>query len=464
MVHVLVVDDDKAICQTLRTHYQKRGYTVSVAHSAEDALAVLLHSRNIDAIISDIRLPEKSGLDLLTEVKGQRSGLPVIMVTAFHDLEMTVAAMQRGASDYVPKPIDLTELDIAVERALLTKPSLRTEHDMAVVIGATDVSRTQIIGQSFVMKELFKSIGLIAQTRVTALILGESGTGKELVARAVHNASAEKTLPFVAVNCAALVDSLLESELFGHEKGAFTGAVTSHKGKIEQVGEGTLFLDEVAELSPLIQGKLLRVLEAREYCPVGGSQIRYSAARFIAATNVDLKARVELGAFREDLYYRLNVATINLPALRDRREDIPSLVEFLIRKINKNLKKNIRQVSGEAMKCLLEYSWPGNVRQLENALMKAAVMERGDTLTADRLAPEIRERSSADAINQNSLVGQLCSLRDVERDHISRVLTRTGWHKGKACEILGISRPTLERRILEFDLAPSDPASNLRNY
>ena len=206
------------------------------------------------------------------------------------------------------------------------------------------------------------------------------------------------------------------------------------------------------------------MLEAREYCPVGGSQIRYSAARFIAATNVDLKARVELGAFREDLYYRLNVATINLPALRDRREDIPSLVEFLIRKINKNLKKNIRQVSGEAMKCLLEYSWPGNVRQLENALMKAAVMERGDTLTADRLAPEIRERSSADAINQNSLVGQLCSLRDVERDHISRVLTRTGWHKGKACEILGISRPTLERRILEFDLAPSDPASNLRNY
>lgn len=464
MAHILVVDDDTAICQTLRAHYQKKGYSVSTAHSAEDALGVLLHSRNIDAIISDIRLPGKSGLDLLSEVKGERSGLPVIMVTAFHDLEMTVAAMQRGASDYVPKPIDLSELDIAVERALLTKSALQTEHDKAVVIGAADTPRTQIIGQSFVMKELFKSIGLIAQSRVTALILGESGTGKELVARAVHNASAEKNLPFIAVNCAALVDSLLESELFGHERGAFTGAVNSHKGKIEQVGEGTLFLDEVAELSPLIQGKLLRVLEAREYCPVGGSQVRYSAARFIAATNVDLQARVASGDFREDLYYRLNVATIFLPALRDRREDIPLLVDFLIRKINKSLKKNIRQVSGEAMKCLLEYSWPGNVRQLENALMKAVVMERGDTLTADRFAPEIRENSSASTINQSQLPGELCSLRDVERDHIERVLIRTGWHKGKACEILGISRPTLERRIMEFALTAPDPNRGRRDH
>lgn len=457
MAHILVVDDDRAICQTLESHFQKYGFDVSVAHTAEEGISAACSSRNIDAIISDIRLPVKGGLDLLREVKEKHPALPIIMITAFHDLEMTVAAMQAGAADYVPKPIDLAELDAAVERTLANAGSSRTHQDTSLILGITENSTTQIVGQSFVMKEVFKSIGLVAQSRVTALILGESGTGKELVARAIHNASAERHQPFVAVNCAALVDSLLESELFGHERGAFTGAVNAHKGKIEQVGEGTLFLDEIAELSPLIQGKLLRVLEAREYSPVGSTQIKKSSARFLAATNVDLLSRVASGDFREDLFYRLNVATINLPPLRERREDIPLLVDFLLRKINRNLRKNFRKVSGDAMACIQSYPWPGNVRQLENALMKAAVMERGDTLTLERLPKEIRGTPPASAYcSPPRPDSELTSLREMERDHIARVLARTGWHKGRTCEILGISRPKLERRIREFNLLPPE--------
>lgn len=454
MTHILIVDDDLAICQTLKSHFQKTGFQVSLANTAEDGIVIALAS-NIDAIISDIRLPGKGGLELLHEVRAQKPALPVIMITAFHDLEMTVAAMQGGAMDYVPKPIDLAELDAALGRALSSSGGAGHVSGEPLIVGMADDTTTQIVGQSFAMKEVFKTIGLVAQSRVTVMILGESGTGKELVARAIHNASAEKKLPFVAVNCAALVDSLLESELFGHERGAFTGAVNAHKGKIEQAGEGTLFLDEIAELTPLVQGKLLRILEAREYSPVGSTQVKKSSARFITATNVNLQERVAAGEFREDLFYRLNVAAIHLPPLRERPGDIPRLVDFLLHKINRDLRKNIRRVSGETMACLNAYAWPGNVRQLENTLMKAAVMERGDSLGIDRLPPEIsRAQEKPAPTSQPSPANDLRSLRELEKDHIERVLERTGWHKGKACEILDISRPKLERRIHEFNLIP----------
>lgn len=454
MAHILVVDDDLAICQTLKSHLQQNGFKVSLANTAEVGIAVAVSS-NIDAIISDIRLPVKGGLALLHEVKEQKPALPVIMITAFHDLEMTVAAMQGGAVDYVPKPIDLAELDAAIERALSNAGSADHVNGEPLILWPTNNTHTQIVGQSFTMKEVFKSIGLVAQSRVTVLILGETGTGKELVARAIHNASGEHKMPFVAVNCAALVDSLLESELFGHERGAFTGAVNAHKGKIEQVGEGTLFLDEIAELSPLVQGKLLRILEAREYSPVGSTQVKKSMARFIAATNVDLQRRVASGEFREDLFYRLNVAAINLPPLRERHGDIPRLVDFLLRKINRDLRKSIRRVSGEAMACLNAYAWPGNVRQLENALMRAVVMERGDTLTLDRLPLEISSsQEKQTSATHDSPTSDFQSLRELEKEHIQRVLDSTGRHKGETCEILGISRPKLERRIREFNLIP----------
>jgi DNA-binding NtrC family response regulator len=447
MAHILIVDDDVAICRTLDLHLKHHGYAVSYAHSAEDGLPMAL-AGGVDAVISDIRLPGRDGLALLGEIKAGNPALPVIMMTAFHDLDTTVAAMQGGATDYVPKPIDLDELDAALGGVLARDPA---GSDEDLVLGAGESGRSPMIGKSSAMKEVFKRIALVAQSRVTVLILGESGTGKELVARAIHQASAERDHPFVAINCAALVETLLESEMFGHERGAFTGAVSAHKGKVEQVGEGTLFLDEIAELSPRLQGKLLRVLEEREYTPVGGSHVRRSKARFIAATNVNLLDRVAEGAFREDLYYRLNVATIELPPLRARRGDLPHLVEHLLRKINRDLRRSIRRVSGEVMACLAAYDWPGNVRELENVLMKAVVMERGDALTAAALPPEVRQ-APREAREDWPEDRPLRSLRDLEHEYIERVLVRTGWHKGRTCEILGISRPKLERRIREFGL------------
>ncbi len=453
MAHILIVDDDQAICKTLNLHFQQIGYQVSLANSAEEGISIAFTSK-VDAIISDIRLPGRDGLSLLQEIKERRPLLPVIIITAFHDLEMTVAAMQGGATDYVPKPIDLGELDAAVEHALSRES--RRDGD-ALVLGPPEGDRTQIIGQTFAMKEVFKSIALVAQSRVTVLISGESGTGKELVARAIHTASTERALPFVAINCAALVETLLESELFGHERGAFTGAVSAHKGKIEQVGEGTLFLDEIAELSPAMQGKLLRVLEEREYTPLGGTQVKKSKARFIAATNVNLRERVDSGGFREDLFYRLNVVNIHLPPLRERRSDIPLLIDYLLRKINRDLQKNIRRVSGEVVACLTAYFWPGNIRQLNNVLMKAAVMARGECLTITDLPQELTCSSDTRASEpDHGARRQFSTLSEMERHYIERVLNNTGWHKGKTCEILGISRPKLERRIREFGLLPQE--------
>lgn len=452
MTHILIIDDDEAICRTLDFHLKRQGFAVSFAHSAEDGLPLAVGTK-VDAVISDIRLPGRDGLLLLRDIKERRPTLPVIMMTAFHDLDTTVAAMQGGAVDYVPKPIDLDELDAALER-VLARDCLGSGADL--VLGVPSSGRSQMIGTSFAMKEVFKRIALVAQSRVTVLILGESGTGKELVARAIHEASAERHHPFVAINCAALVETLLESEMFGHERGAFTGAVSAHKGKVEQVGEGTLFLDEIAELSPRLQGKLLRVLEEREYSPVGSRVVKKSNARFIAATNVNLQEQVAEGTFREDLFYRLNVATLDLPPLRARRGDLAPLVECLLRKINRDLRRNIRRVSAEAMERLAAYDWPGNVRELENVLMKAVIVEHGDILTENSLPAEVRRMGLPGVSCCSEAPGEkhLQSLRELERVHIGMVLAQTGWHKGRTCEILGISRPRLERRIREFGLAP----------
>ncbi len=446
MTNIVIIDDDKAICRTLDLHLRRQGFAVTYAHSAEDGLPMAMRPE-VDLVISDIRLPGRDGISLLREINTKRPTLPVIMITAFHDLNTTVAAMQGGAVDYVPKPIDLDELNAVLER-VLDLGRLDSSNDL--ILGSPDTAPPLIIGQSSSMKEVFKSIALVAQSRVTVLILGESGTGKELVARATHEASNDRHHPFVAINCAALVENLLESEMFGHERGAFTGAVSTHKGKVEQVGEGTLFLDEIAELSPFLQGKLLRVLEEREYTPVGGNQVKKCKARFIAATNADLLERVAAGAFREDLYYRLNVASINLPPLRDRRSDLSALIEHLLHKINRDLRRSIRRVSAEAMTALSSYDWPGNVRELENVLMKAVVMERGDVLTPSSLPAGLCH--IAKTPDKHQVDRQRLSLRDLERDHIEKTLASTGWHKGHACEILGISRPRLERRIQEFDL------------
>jgi DNA-binding NtrC family response regulator len=447
---LLIIDDDAASCRTLKLHFSQRGFDVESAGNADEGLSRLLDAP-ADIVVSDIRMPGRSGLELLEDIRDRLPGVPVIMITAFQDLDSTVAAMHGGAVDYVPKPIDIDELDAAVDKAL----SMRTEgSEDGLVIDSGEAGGT-IIGRSREMKEVFKSIGMVSQSRVTVLILGESGTGKELVARAVHKASPDAAAPFIAVNCAALVETLLESEMFGHERGAFTGAVSTRKGKVELAGAGTLFLDEIGELSPRMQGKLLRLLEEREYSPVGGGKTLHSEARFIAATNVDMEARMKSGDFREDLYYRLHVVNIALPPLRARPGDIGPLVEHLLKRINREVRKGIRRVASEAMDALTAFDWPGNVRQLENVLIKAVVMARGDTLTLSDLPPELAAgRPNANDAGSRDEAGYM-SLKDIERRHIEEVLASTGWHKGRACEILGISRPRLERRLREFNIEPA---------
>ncbi len=435
-------------------YFGERGYDVAVATGVDDGL-VSLADEGADVVISDIRMPSRNGFELLDEIGERFMAVPVIMMTAFQDLESTVAAMQGGAVDYVPKPIDLEELEAAVERAL----EMRSEDDVDGLVVDLHDSAGLIVGISRPMKDLFKSIGMVSQSRVTVLIYGESGTGKELTARAIHAASQEFGHPFVAVNCAALVETLLESEMFGHEKGAFTGAMNARKGKVEMAGDGTLFLDEISELSPRMQGKLLRLLEEREYSPVGSNDTLISDARFITATNTNLAKLVEAGKFREDLYYRLNVVNIVVPPLRERREDIPPLVGHLLNKINREIHKCIRRVPSDVMDALVAYDWPGNVRQLENTLMKAVVLAQGHVLTPQQLPEEIfagRETppEQSTTIENTGADDECVSLKQIERDHIQRVLARTGWHKGQACEILGISRPRLDRRIKEYDLIP----------
>jgi len=453
MPSMLIIDDDDASCRTLKLHFGTRGFDVRTANGADGGLEMLA-DRVADIVISDIHMPGRDGLSLLREIRERYPNIPVIMITAFHDMENTIAAMQGGATDYIAKPIDLEELETAIDRAVVVRDE---ETDDALELGSGDV-RSTIIGRSYAMKEVFKSIGMVSQGRVTVMVLGESGTGKELVARAIHNASPERNQPFIPVNCAALVETLLESEMFGHERGAFTGAVSARKGKVAMAGRGTLFLDEVAELSPRMQGKLLRLLEEREYTPVGGGQLMTSEARFITATNVNLTERVAAGAFREDLYYRLNVVSISLPPLRERREDIPALVEYLLKKINKDIRKGVRRVSAEVMDALMAYTWPGNIRQLENALIKAVVMAPGDSLNDIQLPgilnSENRKPEPSATRGESPSPAQARSLRDLERDHIESVLQSTGWHKGQACDILGISRPRLERRIKEHGLEP----------
>lgn len=453
MMHMLVIDDDKACCRTLQLHYSSRGFEVSTAGSAEEG-AVSLARHQPEIVISDVRMPGRDGISLLEDIRKAYPDIAVIMITAFQDLETTVSALHKGAVDFVGKPIDLEELDAAVNRAV-------TIHDDdsadALVLNLEDTTTT-IIGRSRPMQDVFKAIGKVSQSRVTVLLSGESGTGKELIARAIHKSSKDRDKAFIAINCAALVETLLESELFGHERGAFTGAVNARKGKAELAGEGVLFLDEVGELSPRMQGKLLRLLEAREFTPVGGDKVKSCTARFIAATNADLQEKVAEGTFREDLFYRLSVFNINSPPLRERREDIPLLVEHLLKRISSEIHKVVRRVTSDALSALQNHDWPGNVRQLSNVLMQAVVMAQDDMLTHCDLPPEIiGEAAGSPECDRNEVRAAApgspsSSLKQLERDHIAQILDETGWHKGKACEILGISRPRLDRRIKEYGL------------
>ena len=450
MSNFLIVDDDVASCRTLQLHFRGNGHDVNIAHSVDEALTSI-GTVIPDLIILDIRMPGKDGFEGLSEFKEQCPDTPVIMITAFHDMESTIQAMKNGADDYIHKPIDIHELDEAVVRALLRQKS--QENDMSLPEQDSSFHNDDtMVGRSRAMKEIFKQIGLVAPKPITILLTGESGTGKELVARAIHNTSDQSSGPFVAVNCAALVETLLESELFGHEKGAFTGAVSKHSGKFTMSNNGTLFLDEIGELPLTVQAKLLRVLQEKEYIPVGGNQTLKTNARIIAATNIDLVGKVNKGLFREDLYYRIQVVTMHLPPLRERREDILDLVQTILFRINKDMRRKVDRISMDVMTAFLGYDWPGNVRELQNVLLKAVATCTSDLITRD-LIPDYLMNDYPESHSEEKQLSEM-SLEEMEKSHVARVLEATGWHRGKACEILGVSRPRLRRIIKQYKLIP----------
>ncbi len=451
MSTLLIIDDDIASCRTLQLHFRSQGFETQLAHNIDDGLEAARRTRP-DLIILDIHMPGRTGLEGLPEFKQLLPDAPIIMITAFHDMDSTIKAMQLGASDYIHKPINIDELDNAIITSLMSASPADTDMELKDTVLLPDT----MVGSSHEMKEIYKTIGMVAPKPVTVLITGESGTGKELVARAIHKASQSASGPFVAINCAALVESLLESDLFGHEKGAFTGASSRQAGKFALANNGTIFLDEIGELSPAVQSKLLRVLQEKEFIPVGGSHVQKTNARVIAATNVDLQKNVQTKLFREDLFYRLQVVSIHMPPLRKRMEDLPALVQMLLARINKEMHSTVTRVSFEVIDAFYNYHWPGNIRELENVLMKAVALCHGETITLDLIPASIQKTEQAQA-RQHETTANL-SLQDIEKKHVAAILEITKWHRGKTCEILGVSRPRLRRLIQQYELV--DPIGN----
>jgi two-component system response regulator AtoC len=446
---ILIIDDERPLLETLEMFLTEKGYAVMCAMSASEGL----NQCNLfdpHVIILDIRLPDMNGLDVLQELirNGRKN---IIIITAFHDMEMTIKAVKLGAIDYIPKPIDVEELERAIGKALKSSSPAQMAGAISIDL-SLPFTEGEIIGKSRGMKEIFKAIGVLSENRVTVLIEGETGTGKELIARAIHCNSPYREHPFQAINCSTIVRTLLESELFGHEKGAFTDASSSKKGKFELAGQGTIFLDEIGEIPFELQSKLLRFLQEKEFERLGGEKKIKSNARIITATNKDLWELVQAGSFREDLYYRLNVATIKVPPLRERKSDIPLLIEHILRKINYELSRGIRKVEEEALKRMTEYDWPGNVREMENVLTHAAVNTQGEVIFEEAISPLLGQKFH---IHQNpkDVPNRKQNLKDIEKEHITEVLNRTHWHFGKACEVLGISRPTLRHKIRAYEIS-----------
>jgi DNA-binding NtrC family response regulator len=443
---ILIVDDDRSIRRTLEKFLGGEGYEVT---TAQDAPGAIVAADGVDLVLLDLGLPGGSGFDVLSALEGRADRPMIVVVTARDDMQSTVKAIQLGAYEYLVKPVDIDRLRAVVKTAL----DSRDARDQLVELAARGPALGDIIGKSPAIREVWKQIGAVSTTRAPVLIRGESGTGKELVARAIHTSSIARDQPFVPVNCTALAPGVLESELFGHAKGAFTGAIADRPGRFELAGRGTLFLDEIAEIPIDLQAKLLRVLQERTFERVGDARPLHLEARVIAATHRDLASMVKQGTFREDLYYRLRVVEIHLPPLRERAGDISILVEGLLAKINRDLDKEVRYVTPAALAKLAAHGWPGNVRELENTLTRAVVLAKSDVL--DETLLELGTAPAAGA-SERGADGPLPTLREIERRHIVRVLAHTEWNKRRACAILDISRPTLDRKIEEYGLRRDD--------
>jgi DNA-binding NtrC family response regulator len=430
---ILIVDDDTDALEVYRTRLTHAGFEVETAESAEQALA------RVDAfqpglVVTDVRMEGMSGLELLERLRGVLPGLDVVVMTGHEDMETAVTAMRAGAFDFLVKPVDPKALQALAERCF--REQALTAEGGGGADGVDTVPRGVMVGKDPQMIEIYKTIGLLSRTRTTVLVRGETGTGKEVIARALHDHSAFSAEPFIAVNCTALTDTLLETELFGHVKGAFTGAVGARKGYFEMAGRGTIFLDEIGDTSPEFQTKLLRVLQERLFYPVGGETPRTTEARVIAATHQPMEELVAEGRFREDLYFRLKVVEIRVPPLRERPADIEPLANALLGRIREETGRDVRVISTEAARRLRAYGWPGNVRELENALLRAAILARGTVIGADHLV-----------LGDESAGGEDLSLASALARHVRAVLERAGGDEAAAAKLLGITRKELKEHL-----------------
>jgi DNA-binding NtrC family response regulator len=445
--NILVVDDEKNILKVVALTLRDSGYSVDIAQSAEEALEKFRLTA-YDLVVTDLKLPGKSGAELLTEVKSLQPDFPVIMITAFGTIENAVEAMKRGAFNYLTKPVNPDELLTVVSEAL-EKFELKRENQALKSELRQKYTFSNIIGKSTAMQEVFDTIRMVSKTQSNVLILGESGTGKELAARAVHYDSDRAGGPFVTVDCATIPSELMESELFGHEKGAFTGAHEKKTGLVEHADKGTVFFDEIGDLDPNLQKKLLRFLQEREILRVGGSTRVKIDVRIVAATNKDLEQEVLAKRFREDLYYRLNVVTIRMPPLRERNDDILLLAHHFLERMNAVEGKLIKGFEDNVMGLLLSYGWPGNVRELENVVERAYVLCPNIAITKKYLPPKLLgpagdERETFDEMN----------LLETEKRLIIKALNNTSWNQSKAAEVLGITRKQLRTKMVNLGLLP----------
>jgi len=447
MASILIVDDDQNVRRVLRDLLDKEGFNVSTAPDVDQALP-FIDAQDLELILTDLKMPGKSGMDLLTLCHERRPAVPVIMISAFGSVEAAVTAMKKGAYDFITKPFDENELMNVIEKAIseseMNKELLSTYFDKETQV-------PQIIGRTPAIQQVFQTIKKIAPTDSTVLITGETGVGKELVAREIHSGSQRRDHPFVKVNCAAIPESLLESDLFGHEKGAFTGAVTAKPGRFEIAHKGTILLDEIGEMPLHLQAKLLGVIQDKSFDRVGGVKTIKVDIRIIAATNQDLQTATQAGKFRSDLFYRLNVVPIHIPPLRERKDDLIPLVGYFLKKFTGKYSKKINNVSPEVMATFSNYDWPGNIRELENVLERMVLMAETDTLTPDQLPAEIR--GAVSTVEAPTLKEKLETVSQMtEKQMIIDALNKTNQNRTKAAEILGISRRTLQNKIKEYGL------------
>ena len=447
---ILVVDDDPGHLTTLQTIIKSWGYFVEVVDDGSKAVE-MVKERPFDLILMDVRMTKMSGIEALKLIKEYNPAIPILIMTAYSSVESAVEALKAGAYDYLTKPLDFEVLKLSIEKAR-DHMGLKSENKALKEKLRSEFDLKNIIGKSRPMKELIDMVAMIAPSEATVLITGESGTGKELIAQSIHYNSPRKDHSLVVVNCAALTETLLESELFGHEKGAFTGADKRREGRFAQAHKGTIFLDEIGEMSPMMQAKLLRVIQEREIQRVGSDDTIKVDVRILAATNRNLEDDVAKGKFREDLYYRLNVVTVNMPPLRDRQDDIPLLAQHFLEKYSEKNRKQVKGFSPISMDILLKYDWPGNIRELENAVERSVILLNGDYITEKELPLNITQTYSeeSDWVATKPANTEPRPLEEVEKEAILAALEASGGNKSETARRLGINRKTLHQKLKNY--------------